>query len=122
MLSAPIALGVAAGGALGALLRLSCIRLGARLLGSEPLGVTLGNTLATLAVGVILAAPREAWVLLCAVGGVAGGMGTLSTLCTILISKVNHGQPLAALCYLALNAALGMAAIWAGHGIGVALC
>ncbi len=111
-------LGVVLGGAAGAMLRLLCLTLGEHFLHSQPTGIVVGNAIATIAAGAVLSSGASLGLVVTLVGGVAGGMGTLSTLCTILVAYVLNKNYLRAFLYLLINSVAGMICIFIGRELG----
>lgn len=113
---------VAAGGAVGSVCRY--------LLGLLPLRQgsgfpfhTLGiNVLGAFCIGVLaaLAGRHTGWdprVMLLLKVGVCGGFTTFSTFCSESVQLVQSGRPGLAAVYVALSAALGLAAVFAGQAL-----
>lgn len=119
-----VLLAVAAGGALGAVLRhLVSVSLAGR--GRIPWGVLVVNVVGSFIAGVALGAPLggaySSAVQLVIVSGVCGGLTTFSTFAVDTVQLVLAGKYRAALASVGLTLALGMPAALGGLLLGLAL-
>ncbi len=113
------ALLVAAGGALGALLRWGCVSLAARAFGGGfPFGTLAVNALGCLAAGVVAGAlePRAGSPQLRAfvAVGLLGGFTTFSAFSVETVTLLREGRSATALGYVALSLAFGLGGVALG--------
>ena len=116
-----ILLSVAAGGALGAVLRLLCTSAALRLLGPGfPFGTLLVNVAGSLAMGLAAVlllerapalGPRLAPFVMT---GLLGGFTTFSAYSLETLTLIERGRAGAALLYTGASLALSLLALWAG--------
>lgn len=97
---------VAAGGALGSVLRWQL----ARFNGRWPIGTLAANGLGTLVAGVVLAVTDDVTATVLLVAGVAGGLTTFSTLAVEIVRR----PPRLAAAYLVGTVVVGSAAMALG--------
>ena len=115
-------LGVALGGALGAVLRYGAGLALTRLSGGFPWGTLVVNVLGSLLLGVFarwLSAPSfdPAWRIALTVG-VCGGFTTFSTFSAEVIALLQEGKALRAAVYVLVSLVLGLAAMLLGLALG----
>lgn len=115
-------LGVALGGAFGAVLRYGIGLAFTRVAAGFPWGTLTVNVLGSLLLGVFarwLSAPAfdPAWRIALTVG-VCGGFTTFSTFSAEVIALLQEGRAVRALSYVAASLALGLAAMLLGLAIG----
>lgn len=113
---------VAAGGAIGALLRYAAVQLAAQLHGSNfPLGTMLVNIAGSFAIGVLmgryLQADSEA-ARLFFVTGVLGGFTTFSAFSWDALQMLQRGQMGAAFFYIGGSVILSLVAVAVGFQVG----
>ena len=112
-----VLLAVAAGGALGAVLRqLTSVSLAGR--GRLPWGVLVVNVVGSFIAGLALAAPLDPTAQLIIVSGLCGGLTTFSTLSVETVQLVIDGKRREAALNVTLTVALGIAAVVFGFALG----
>jgi CrcB protein len=120
------ALGLAAAGAVGTLLRVGLTTLAVRLLGPGfPWGTLAVNLLGSFAFGLVFAAVRargglspEAETILLV--GLLGGFTTYSSFAFQATEMLEHGRLPAAAAYVLATNLAGIAAVWVGLRLGAA--
>lgn len=111
---------VAAGGALGAVLRhLASVRLAGR--GRIPWGVLAVNLVGSFIAGLALGLPLDPTLQLILLTGFCGGLTTFSTLSVDTVQLIVDGQRRAAAASVLLNLALGIPAVLLGLGLAAAV-
>ncbi len=106
-----------AAGAAGALLRTLLVRSLARHV--FPIGVLLANTLASAIGGAVIGLRPvlgPGWVLVL-IGGLCGGLSTLSTLAVDTVELRLEGRRRVALRNVVVTVVLGVAAAWGAHAL-----
>ncbi len=106
-----------AAGAIGALVRTLLVRSLAR--HTFPIGVLVANTLASAIGGAVVGLRPSLgpdWVLVL-VGGLCGGLSTLSTLAVDTVELRLEGRWRLALRNVVVTVALGVAAAWSAHAL-----
>lgn len=112
-----VLLAVAAGGALGAVLRqLTAVSLAGR--GRIPWGVIVVNVVGSFIAGLALAAPLDPTAQLIIVSGLCGGLTTFSTLSVETVQLVLAGKRRDAALSVAVNVAIGASAVAVGVAVG----
>jgi CrcB protein len=114
---------IAAGGAVGAVLRYVVAGLGQRLgNGSFPLGTMIANVTGCLLIGVLAALFADRLLVrevhrTAVMVGLLGGYTTFSTFGLETFALINDGQFLRAATNVVLSVVLGLAAVWAGYRV-----
>lgn len=120
-----LVLAVAAGGALGAVLRhLASVGLtsqGPAGSGRIPWGVLVVNVVGSFIAGLALGLPLDASVQLLILTGFCGGLTTFSTLSVDTVQLILDGKRRAAMASIGLNLALGIPAVLLGLGLAALL-
>lgn len=115
-----LVLAVAVGGALGAVLRhLASVSLAGR--GRIPWGVLVVNVVGSFVAGLALGLPLDPGLTLLVLTGFCGGLTTFSTLSVDTVQLVLAGKGRQAALSVALNLALGLAAVPGGVGLATLL-
>jgi len=118
----PVALGIAVGGALGALARYGLDEWIGRRTGPFPWGILVVNVTGAFLVGVAVEAlePRfeAGWVRPAVVTGFLGAYTTFSTLSLDTYRLLERGELDQALLNMVATVVLGLLAVWAGVKIG----
>ena len=117
---------IAAGGALGSLLRYWITLLAVAWLGERmPWGTILINVTGSFLIGAVaaLAEPGSRWMLspdvrLFLMVGVCGGYTTFSAFSLQTLALFQAGDPARAMANIALSLIACLAAVWAGHALG----
>jgi len=121
----PLALGIAFGGALGALARYGLDEWIGRRTGAFPWGILVVNVTGAFLIGVAVEAlePRfeEGWVRAAVVTGFLGAYTTFSTLSLDTYRLLDRGELDQALLNSVGALALGLVAVWMGLRVGRAL-
>ena len=118
---------VAAGGAIGAVLRFALVRWATHSLPGFPWGTLAVNVLGSLAMGLLAVALMErfpgSWGRLAPflMTGVLGGFTTFSAFSLDALFLIERGRLLAAVGYVAGSMGLAILALWAGLAIGRAI-
>jgi CrcB protein len=120
--SAPVWLGVAVLGGLGATARFAVdLLVSYRAEGEFPLGTLVVNLSGTLALGILAGAVTDDAVLRLFATGLLGAYTTFSTWSFQSQRLAEDGAPRLALANILISLALGLAAIWIGMQVGEAL-
>ena len=115
-----LVLAVAVGGALGAVLRhLASVSVAGR--GRIPWGVLVVNVVGSFIAGLALGLPLDPTAKLIVLTGFCGGLTTFSTLSVDTLQLILDGKRRAAAVSVALNVALGLAAVLVGLGLAALL-
>lgn len=121
----PLAVGIAVGGALGALARYGLDEWIGRRTGAFPWGILVVNVTGAFLIGVAVEAlePRfeHGWVRAAVVTGFLGAYTTFSTLSLDTYRLLDRGEIDQALANGLGSLALGLLAVWAGLTVGRAL-
>jgi CrcB protein len=121
----PVALGIALGGAMGALARYGVDEWVGRRTGSFPWGILVVNVTGAFLIGVSVEAlePRfeSGWVRPAVVTGLLGAYTTFSTLSLDTYRLLERGELDQALANVLGSVVLGLLAVWAGLRVGQAL-
>jgi CrcB protein len=121
----PLAIGIALGGALGALARYGVDEWVGRRAGAFPFGILVVNVTGAFLVGVAVEAlePRfeHGWLRLALVTGFLGAYTTFSTLSLDTFRLLDRGELDQALANALGTLALGLVAVWLGLRIGRAI-
>jgi fluoride exporter len=121
-MSAPVWIGVAALGGLGAVARVWLAEVVQRRARSGfPLGTLAVNLSGSFALGVLIGAGVGGDALLLAGGGLLGSFTTFSTWMLQTEQLADYGDRTPAFAYVALSVAGGLAAAGAGWALGAAL-
>jgi CrcB protein len=120
--SAPVWIGIALLGGLGACSRFAVdLLVSAREAGTFPLGTLAVNLSGALALGILAGAVTSDDALHVIGAGLLGGYSTFSTWMFQSQRLAEDGEPGAALANVVLSAAFGLAAVWIGMQVGEAL-
>ncbi len=105
-------------GGCGALVRVLLLQLCAHVHTFFPLGTLTVNIIACLTGGIFAALPLTQTAQLLLIGGLIGGLGTLSSICSDSINLLRAEKWLLLALYLILSAICGLAAAALGCAIG----
>lgn len=107
-------LAIAAGGALGAVLRY-LVTIVAR--GRGPLAVLIVNVVGSFVAGIAIPALDAPWTII-VISGLCGGLTTFSTLGVETVQLILQRRTALAVLSVLANLVLGLFAVWAGLAIG----